>query len=244
MPAEHYAKHPNEVKMITISICDDETSETAYLSALLKSWAAARGIEIRLCGYASAEEFLFDEKKSPPDILLLDIQMSGMDGVGLAKEFRLTNKDAQIIFVTGYMEYIADGYDVEALNYLIKPVSEEKLCGVLDRAVERLSKNERVLVVNNGGVSIRVPLNEIRYLEVLHNYVTIHADEIFKIKKPLAVLEKELDSRFFRAGRSYIVNLRFVRKSTKTEIHLADGVVIPLSRGLYEALNRAIIENM
>ena len=229
--------------MINFAICDDERAEITYLAALVRKWASARGVAVRLSEYRSAESFLFAyEDDKAVDILLLDIQMGGLDGVSLAKQVRSGNKEIQIIFITGYMEYIADGYDVEALHYLLKPVTEEKLAAILDRAMEKLARNERALFVNHAGENTRIPYYEIRYLEVLHNHVTIHANGEYRVKKTLGELEKELDDSFFRAGRSYIVNLRHIRKSAKNEIHLTDGAVIPLSRGLYQALNRALIE--
>ena len=230
--------------MINIAICDDMQSEIDYLSALVREWAVENNHTIRLRPYPSAEALLFAyQDDNAYDILLLDIQMKALDGVNLAKQIRAVNKEVQIIFVTGYMDYISDGYDVEALNYLLKPASIEKLSSVLDRAVERLARNEKAIFIQQSSENIRIPLYQIRYLEVMHNHVTIHADAEYRVKKPLAMLEAELDNNFFRAGRSFIVNLRYVRRSTKTEIYLADGAVVPLSRGLYTALNKAIIEN-
>jgi len=228
--------------MIRFSICDDEHVETTYLSGLVNQWAAAAGNTVEIKCYPSAEAFLFAyEGDKAVDILLLDIQMGGMDGVALAKHVRRGDKAVQIIFATSYMEYIADGYDVEALHYLIKPVDQQKLSVVLDRAVGKLAQTERTLLIQNGSQSVRLPLYEIRCLEVMHNYVTIHANEEFRIKKPLSVLEAELDENFFRAGRSFIVNLKYVRKVTKYTVELEGGQSIPLSRGLYDKLNRAII---
>jgi len=231
--------------MIHISICDDSRTEITTVASHVRTWAETRDISARVSEYESAESLLFDyAEDSAVDILLLDIQMGGMDGVSLAKKIRGVNKEIQIIFITGYMDYIADGYDVEALHYLLKPVSGEKLLAVLDRALEKLARNERVLLISQGGENVRVPLYSIRYLEVWHNDVTIHADNNYTIRAALGALAEKLDDRFFRAGRSHIVNLNFVRKTTKTEVHLADGTVLPLSRGLYEALNRALIERL
>jgi DNA-binding LytR/AlgR family response regulator len=81
-------------------------------------------------------------------------------------------------------------------------------------------------------------------LEVIKNYATIHADESYTVKKTLGELERELDDGFFRVGRSFIVNLKYVRKVTKTEVILQDGASVPLSRGFYDALNRALIERI
>ncbi|MCL1786501.1 MAG: LytTR family DNA-binding domain-containing protein [Defluviitaleaceae bacterium] len=230
--------------MIKFCICDDENAETVYLSGLVRAWAGERGQTVDIRCFPGAEAFLFAyEDSQDVDVLLLDIQMGEMDGVALAKKVRQGNKAVQIIFATSYMEYIADGYDVEALHYLIKPVDAQKLAAVLDRAVGKLAQAERALVVQNGGQSVRLPLYEIRCLEVMHNYVTIHTshDETFRVKKPLSVLERELDEDFFRAGRSFIVNLRYVRKVTKQAVELDGGQIAPLSRGVYDKLNRAII---
>ena len=88
---------------------------------------------------------------------------------------------------------------------------------------------------------IRIPVYQIRYADVYGNYVTIHTSEVLKIKMTLGELEKELDERFYRAGRSVIVNLTLISRVTKTEIRLNDGTSIPLPRGAYDGVNRAII---
>ena len=231
--------------MINIVICDDEQTEITYLSGHVRKWAAERDIDIRVSFYESAESLLFEyEDDKMIDILLLDIQMGELDGVSLAKLIRKSDKEAQIIFITGYMEYIEDGYDVEALHYLLKPVDTDKLFSVLDRAISKLARNERALFITHAGESTRIPLYEIRYLEVWHNHVTIYTDDKYMIKKPLSELEKDLDDHFFRTGRSHIVNLKYVKKTTKKEVHLSDGSIIPISRGLYDELNKKIIERL
>ena len=131
---------------------------------------------------------------------------------------------------------------MEALNYLLKPVTEERLGDVLNRAVERLKTRENVLILSLPDGMVTVPQHEIKYLEVMRNYVTIHAGEDISIKRTLNELESKLDECFFRIHRSYIVNLRFVRKVAKTEVTLKDGSVLPLSRKMYDGLNRAMIE--
>ena len=145
------------------------------------------------------------------------------------------------MFITGYSDYISEGYEVAALHYLMKPVKEEKLCSVLYRAAEKLAKNEKVLTFEVGGEMVRVPIYQIRYADVLGNYVTIHALTDTTVKMTLGELEKQLDECFYRVGRSTIINLTQINRVTKTEIKLADGDVIPLPRGAYDGINRAII---
>mgnify|MGYP005810050135 FL=1 len=123
----------------------------------------------------------------------------------------------------------------------MKPVHEEKLFQVLDRAMQKLEKDARCLNLELSGEMVRIPLYTIRYLDVYKNYVTIHAREDYTVKRTLGAFEEELDSGFFRAGRSMIVNLKYIRRVTKKEVYLSDGTVLPLPRGVYEALNRAII---
>ena len=128
-----------------------------------------------------------------------------------------------------------------ALHYLMKPVNKEKLFSVLDRAVDKVQKNETVLHLESGGELVRVPIHQLRYADVMGNYVTLHAKEEYKVKMTLGELEKQLDERFYRAGRSVIVNLTAISRVTKSEIRLSDGTAIPLPRGAYEGVNRAII---
>ena len=131
-----------------IAICDDSQADADYIATLVKEWAKDRIVKIRT--YPSAEAFMFNyAEEKDYDILLLDIEMGKemgkMDGVTMAKAIRKDNESVQIVFITGYSEYIADGYDVAALHYLIKPVKKEQLWSVLDRATERLKKNEKEL---------------------------------------------------------------------------------------------------
>lgn len=227
----------------TVAICDDAAADRDYLQALVKRWAADRGHRVELTLYPSAESFLFRYAEDKDvQILLLDIEMGPMDGVSLARTLRKENDAVQIVFITGYSDYIADGYEVEALHYLMKPVKEEKLFAVLDRAVEKLHSNQRTLLLELPGEVVRLPVYQIRSAEVQGNYVTIHAKTDCTVKMTLSELEAQLDDNFFRLGRSALVNLGCVARVSKTAVTLNDGTVLPLPRGAYERINRAIIQ--
>lgn len=226
----------------SIAICDDSSADREYISALAEGWAKQANIKVHLVPFSSAENFLFRaEEEVPFDILLLDIEMGAMDGVTLAKKIRQKNETVQIVFITGYSDYIAEGYEVSALHYLMKPVKQDKLYSVLNRAVEKLARNEKILQFQTAGELVRIPIYQIRYADVSGNYVTVHAATDVTVKMTLGELEKELDDRFYRVGRSAIVNLGCISRVTKTDIFLNDGTAIPLPRGAYEGLNRAII---
>lgn len=227
---------------LRIAICDDSATDRNYLAGLARRWAGQHLHTVQLALYPSAESFLFSyvEDKTV-QILLLDIEMGQMDGVTMARTLRKDNDGVQIVFITGYSEYIADGYEVEALHYLMKPVDENKLFSVLDRAADKLCRNEQVLTLELSGETVRLPVYQIRYAEVQGNYVTVHAKSDYTAKMTLSELETRLDDSFFRLGRSALVNLGYVARVTKTAVTLNDGSVLPLPRGAYDRINRAII---
>ena len=227
-----------------IAIVDDSRPDAGFVRDILKTWADQRHADIQAEVFPSAESFLFRyaEDKSW-DILLLDIEMGTMDGVTMAKRVRQDNEAVQIVFITGYSDYIAEGYEVAALHYLMKPVNREKLLSVLDRALEKRKQEERCLNLEAYGEMVRIPFYDIRYLEVHQNYVTVHAKADYTVKRTLGDFEKELDNRFCRVGRAMILNLKYIQRVTKTEVRLSDGTVLPLPRGGYEPLNRAIIQH-
>lgn len=226
------------------AIVDDSAEDAAFVNNILNDWAAERKINLHTEIFPSAESFLFHYAEDKTcDILLLDIEMGKMDGVTMARQIRKENSTVQIIFITGYSEYIAEGYEVAALHYLIKPIDRQKLFTTLDRAAEKLRQNERCLNLTLPGEMIRLPMHEIKYLDVYQNYVTIHARQDYTVKRALREFEPLLDERFFKTGRALIVNLTYITRVTKTQVSLSDGTTLPLPRGAYDPLNRAIISH-
>ena len=227
---------------LKIAIVDDEPADRAYLMELTRRWGEAAGHTLQLETFPSAESFLFQcEAEGGFQILLIDSEIGGMDGVTRAHKVRQADDAVQIIFITGYSDYIAEGYEVEALHYLMKPVDEGKLFSVLGRAAEKLRKNERALTLDLGDETVRLPVHKVRWAEVQGNYVTVHAETGYTVRMTLRELERQLDDRFFRVGRSAVVNLSCITRVTKAAIFLSDGSQIPLPRGAYEKVNRAII---
>lgn len=225
-----------------IGICDDEINMTNYVEELVMKWKETRHIDVLINKFNSVESFLFhyDEDKSY-NLLLLDIEMGKENGVALAKKIRKNNESVDIVFITGYTDYIAEGYDVRALHYLMKPLDINKFFTVLDRAYINQKQNEKSLNVEIHGVFHRIPLYEIKYLDVNRNYVSIHAKEDYVLKSTLAQFEDKLDKNFYRASRSLIVNLKCIKKVSKSEIFLSSGEILTLPKDQYEKLNQAII---
>lgn len=237
-------KNRGEWKMVLqIGICDDEQVERDYVQSLVQQWAKRSELNVVITTFTSGENFLFHyEEKKDFHILLLDIQMNKIDGIQLAKQIRQDNEQMQIIFITGFADFMSDGYDVSALHYLMKPVKEEKLFKVLTKASKGLENKEKALFIIFNKEQIRLLYKDILYIESQGHYVLIKAEnKEYKVKKKLADLCKELDQGFFRCQRSYIVGLRHVIKVTRKCIYLENNIELPLSRGLYEDINQGLI---
>lgn len=228
---------------LKLAICDDEQTQIEYVTSLASSWSERVGHTCEVCAFPSAEAFLFAyEDDKAYDILLLDIEMGTMNGVDLAKTIRQTNDTVQIIFLTGFPDFIAEGYEVSALHYLMKPISEEKLHAVLDKAAANLAKSEKRLYVTYDRQTDFIPLSQITYIEAQKQYVEIHtSDALYRMKSSLADIESKLDEYFFRCQRSFIVNLRYVTRIKNDCVVLKNGAEVPISRGMAEKIGKEII---
>ena len=140
---------------------------------------------------------------------------------------------------------MAEGYEVSALHYLLKPVKEAKLHEVLDKAHARLSKAERVLFAEAGGGQVRIPVRGILYAEAMaHHVMVVTTSGAFELRKSFSELEKELGpQQFVRCHRSYLVGLSHVKRLTKTDVILENDTMIPLARRQYDAVHQAFINH-
>lgn len=227
-----------------IAICDDEAEQREYLLNIVITWAKRNCYLIEIKQYTKAEAFLFDyEEEKDFDILLLDIEMSEVTGIELAKVVRKDSLAVQIIFVTGFYEYFSDGFDVSALHYLIKPVDERKLCPVLDKAVQNLAYRQRSLLITTSDADVKVLLADILYVEAENVYVVVHTKRgNYRTRMSLAKFVEQLDETFFKVHRSFVVGLKYVKKITKTEITMINGDIVPMSRKLYDEVHSALIK--
>lgn len=229
---------------IRVAVCDDERTECDYLCALLSDWGEEADVRLECVTFKSAESFLFEyEENKNFDILLLDIQMGKMNGVELAERIRAEDNGVQIIFITGFSDYILRGYDVGALHFLLKPVEKEKLFKVLFKAKENLKKEEKYLLVPSDSGNVKIKLSDVFYIEAFGHESAIYLKEQNIISKlSVSRIETMLGAGFVHTHRSYIVNLEKVSGITASEVFLDGGKKIPVSRRLYTALNKAFIE--
>lgn len=224
-------------------ICDDDACQREHLSELMKVFLALRGATATVSLFSSAEAFLFDYDADPNvDILLLDVEMGEMNGVSLAKELRRRGATMPIVFITGYPDYMAEGYDVSALHYLLKPVRRDKLFEVLDKALETLRTQPRFLLLPDGKEIVRVCERDILYVEAQGHYLHLYTtSQTLKLRMTVSEFMKHGAGAFFKCSRSFAVGLRYVHRITRTTVYLENGTQIPLGKGLYDTMNQALI---
>lgn len=235
--------------MLYLTICDDETAQLSLLESYVGEWARERRYETEITLCRSAEEFLFRrEEKREMDILLLDIDMPGMNGLSLARRLRGVGEETQIIFVTGLSDYALEGYEVEAVSYLLKPVKKERLFVCLDRARDRCGREEPALLLETPGGVARVRLKDVCYLESAAHDTQVHSasgGEALRCRTGIRQLEERLEGAgqpFFRIHRSYLVNLAYVNRIVRKEVVMDNGEALPVAKNRWEALNRAYLE--
>ena len=228
---------------IRIAICDDEQNIRSYLAALIRREDSS----CRISEYASAEAYLAAGEDY--DLLLLDIELGGgagspgsMDGMALARRLRSLPLDRQplIIFVTGYESYVYQAFDVEAFQYLVKPVDEGRFAEVFRRAAEKLSvlekQRRRTLLVQYAGASRVIPLENIRYVESRGHKLLLHLKEgTVEYYGKIGELELELGGQFARIHKGYLVNLRHVEEYARGQVTLTDGEKLMISKYKYDA---------
>lgn len=169
--------------------------------------------------------------------------MKQISGIQLAKKIRKENSRVEILFITSHFEFMGEGYEVDALHYLVKPVNEEKLLQVLDKAAEILAVEPPYVIIRCDGETVKLYESEIVYVESFLHYIEIHTlKKVYKIKESISVLEKQLSDDFYRIHRSYLVSLHAITKIARTAVKLGD-IELPLARGRYDEINRAFIEH-
>ena len=140
--------------------------------------------------------------------------------------------------------FVYMGYEVDALHYLMKPLSENKFMSVLSKAAEKLSIEPPSLIITCDNKTIKLYESDIIYIEAFLHYIIIYTNqEEYKIKESISAFQDKLSDDFYRTHRSYLVSLKHITKISRTTICVDNGTSLPLARGKYNDINRAFIEH-
>ena len=213
-----------------IAVVDDEKVMREYLCELIKKQKP----ESRIESYARGEELLASGKRF--DIVFLDIQMDGMNGIEAAGSLRKKQEEVILIFITGIREYVFDAFDLYAFQYLLKPVDEKKFAEVLERAVREAGrkKEKRELFIKTRNLTLDQA--DILYIESRGKKVEIHTvreRESIQIYAAMEELEGQLGKDFYRCHRAYLVNMSHITEYGSDSIILANGDKVYLAKKKY-----------
>lgn len=213
--------------MIIVAICEDERYILEELRRKVEKYINRKSLDASIKTFMSGEELLKAKKKF--DIILLDLMLPGIDGLEVARQISCRSR---IIFVTSYREYAVEAFDANAVHYLVKPVTEERLFSALDRAVNQTEQmdNQSLTLIKSGKTQV-IFIRDILYCEVFNHQVRIHTVHgTYDYFGTLDMLETKLDERFFRCHRSFVVNMSCVAGQEKGVAILTNGEKIFISR--------------
>lgn len=227
-----------------IAIVEDEHAEAVALKKCIDRCVEENIAEsygnIEVTEFNDAVDFLTDYK-SVYDIVFMDIEMPRMNGIRSAKKLREMDSDVSLVFVTRMAQYALNGYEVGALDYLLKPINYQRFSSMFKRLLrnKRLTANENVCHVKTQYGIKRIPLNRIAYIEITGHKILYHADETVQSWGTLNELEKNLPQNdFVRANSSFIVNLAFVTEVKGYELFLNDFSVMMSRNKKAEVLSK------
>ena len=233
--------------MIKIAVCDDEVSAVQDLSNKIKLFMDSKGLEYALSKFFSGESLLTDItiQNVHFDAVFLDIRMNQMNGMETAKEIRKANNKTIIIFVTALKEYVFDAFEVNAANYLVKPIEDQKLYRTLEKLVTSVSLiADCFLTIHKNGEIKKIPFTDIMYCEVVNHRVFLYEqNSTHEYESKIDDLEKELTDDFFRCHRSYIVNLKYVDSYSDGFAYLPSGEKIPIATRRQQDFMKALLHH-
>lgn len=231
---------PNELH---IAVVDDEAIQIDTMKSLIHNAAKELNILVKVEEFSSGEAFLFELEDYPTlDIVFLDIEMIQVDGLDVAKKIRETDQDLTIVFATAFAEYAVQGYDVQALDYLLKPIKVEHMVRVFKRHLDRKPSSKESLTIESRGEVSKVYLEDILYVEVNKRECDIHVnDKVLTVNDTLKELADRLNADFVQTHRSYLVNIAHMSRLLNRDVELTNGESVPVSRRLAKEVQEKFV---
>ena len=224
--------------MIKIAICDDDLITLNHTKEIIENYDKK---DLQIYSYKSGEKLL--ESKEKFDIIFLDIDMNGINGIEAAKKIRVYDKKVKIIYVTNYTDYTYSAFSVNAFGYLVKPIKEEDLHKQLDEALSYMKEEEECLVefITEDGL-VRIDINKIYYFEYVSRKILMKtSDKTYIIRGKISVINDEMKKFGFEMPhKSFVVNLYNVKSTKGYDIYMMDESIIPLSQKKSTEFRRAL----
>lgn len=231
-----------------IAICDDDSQELVRISSLLDTYRRERKVPLESKTFQSATELISHVSSGDYDIFLLDIMMPEINGMQAAHEIRSFDAGVKIVFLTASPEFAVESYAVKAYDYILKPVSKDKLFSILDAVIADEQKPLEGLTLKTQSGVVRILFSKLAFVEIMNKKLYFHLADggIRELSSSLADFEDKLLTRpeFVKVHRSYIVNLWHVAELGPKELITNAGENVPISRLLYAKVREAYMKHL
>ena len=231
--------------MLYIAICDDEKHMSAHIRAFVSDFFRRKNREISIQSFLSGEDLL--SYNGQIDILFLDIQMKGMDGIETARKLRDSKFRGFLIFITVLKEMVFQSFEVQAYDYLVKPVEEKQFEKTMERLYTSMQNaSEDSLLVQKGYEGRIIREDEIIFCEIIDRkiYLNLASGEVVDYYERIENLETKLDSYFFRCHRSYLINLKHLKGYKNGTAYMDNGKEVPVSRLRSKEFSSVVLQYM
>lgn len=231
--------------MIYIAICDDEKHMSGHIKTMVSDFFRKKNREISCRTFSSGEELL--KYDGQIDILFLDIQMKGMDGMETARRLRENKFRGCLIFITVLKEMVFQSFEVQAYDYLVKPVDEKLFEKTMERCLASIQNaSEDSLLVQKGYEGRIIRKDEIVFCEIIDRkiYLNLASGEILDYYERIEKLETKLGEHFFRCHRSYLINLRHLKGYKNGTAYMDNGKGVPVSRLRSKEFSGVVLQYM
>lgn len=231
--------------LIRIAICDDEKHMSDHIRAMASDFFRKKNREIQLRTFSSGEELLSYDGQI--DILFLDIQMKGMDGIETARKLRDSKFRGFLIFITVLKEMVFQSFEVQAYDYLVKPVEEKQFEKTMERLYTSMQNaSEDSLLVQKGYEGRIIREEEIVFCEIIDRkiYLNLASGEVVDYYERIENLETKLGSHFFRCHRSYLINLKYLKGYKNGTAYMDNGKEVPVSRLRSKEFSGVVLQYM
>lgn len=238
--------HPGRQKLMKIAICDDSYEFACQLKEKLESICAKLDWQMEATVFSSPTALL-NADLSAIQVLFLDIDMPGLNGIEVASRIRKHQKDLILVFVTAFIEYAPEGYHVEAYRYLLKQKIDVELLSTMESIYEKLSASTETILIDQKSETVAIPIKNILYLEgTPYRKVLFYLDNSsvpVEVPGKLADYEQRLERKgFLRLQRSFIANMAQISKISSYQVILRNGTVLKASESYYKQVQASFLQ--